>query len=126
MLDEFQRYLEARNLSDKTVRKHLSNIDFYINEYLLYEEVVPPAEGIDRIGNFLGYWFIRKALWSSVASIKENITSLKHFYIFLVREGVIDQDKLDEMKLEIKECKNDWFEAMQRYDDLTGDLDEIW
>jgi len=126
VLEGFRQYLEARNLSDKTVRRHVTNIDFYINEYLLDEGGISPAEGIDQISYFLGYWFIRKGGWSSAASIKENITSLKHFYTFLAGQGVIGRDKLDAMKLEIKECKNDWFEAMRKYEDMDNDLDDIW
>ena len=31
---------------------------------------------------FLGFWFIRKAMWASQSSIKGNATSLKKLYTF--------------------------------------------
>ena len=33
-----------------------------------------------KIPEFLGDWFIRKAMWSSPAYVKSNATSLKKFY----------------------------------------------
>jgi hypothetical protein len=65
-------------------------------------------------------------MWSSVSAIKENITSLKHFYTFLNSIGEIDSAQLTELKENIKEYKNDWFEASQRYDDPDADFDDDW
>ncbi len=31
---------------------------------------------------FLGYWFIKKAMWSSPVQIKSNAASLKKFFTF--------------------------------------------
>ena len=126
VLAGFRKYLEAKNLSDKTINKHTSNIDFYINEFLLYYEPIEPKEGIRQIGFFLGYWFIRKAMWASVTSIRENITSLKHFYTFLLLERKIKQHELDEMKREIKECKDDWLKTLKQFDDPDIGIDDIW
>jgi hypothetical protein len=36
MLDIFRESMQK--LSPKTADKHVSNVDFYINDYLLYEE----------------------------------------------------------------------------------------
>jgi len=52
-------------LSKKTIDKHVSNVDFYINDFLLYEDAIEAADGVSSMGMFLGYWFIRKAMWSS-------------------------------------------------------------
>ena len=40
---------DLSNLKPATIRRHLSNVDFYINEYLLYEEPLSFDEGIYRI-----------------------------------------------------------------------------
>ena len=37
---------DLSNLKPTTIRRHLSNVDFYINEYLLYEEPLSFDEGI--------------------------------------------------------------------------------
>lgn len=117
LLDEFQQYLIDKQLSVKTINKHTDNIDFYINGFLLYDEVLEAKQGARAIGHFLGYWFIRKAMWSSVAQINENATSLKKFYTFMYERGDIDKETLDELKDTIKEEKPEWLETMQRYDD---------
>ncbi|MCA1766510.1 MAG: hypothetical protein LC633_09770, partial [Desulfobulbaceae bacterium] len=102
------------------------NIEFYINDFLLYEEPLRPGEGVRQIDYFLGSWLIRKAMWASAAAIKENISSLKHFYTFMQKTGQISLDDLVEMKEEIKEGKKEWLDAVKKYDDLGTGLDDIW
>lgn len=126
VLEKFEAYLNSKNLSVNTIEKHSNNVSFFINEFLQYEEPLRPNEGINRVDYFLGNWFIRKAMWSSVSAIKENITSLKHFYRFLNSIGKIDSAQLSELNENIRENKNDWFEASQRYDDPDADLDDEW
>ena len=117
LLDQFQTWLKAKGLTEKTIYRHIFNVEFYINNFLLYESIIKPAEGSYSIGMFLGYWFIKKALWSSVNSIKENIASLKKFYTFMLEKSYISADKLNKMKEIIKDKKDGWFERMRRYDD---------
>jgi hypothetical protein len=81
LLADFEAWLKSSGLSDKTIGNHLSNIDFYINEYLLYEDAIEAKDGVHSISMFLGYWFIKKAMWASQTSIKNNATSLKKFYV---------------------------------------------
>jgi hypothetical protein len=127
LLEEFQTWLEAKGLTEKTIYRHISNVDFYINNFLLYEEIIKPAEGACDIGMFLGYWFIKKALWSSVNSIKENIASLKKFYTFMLEKSYISDYDLERLKEIIKEEKDEWFEKMRRYDDPSiTTMDEVW
>ncbi|MBJ7899352.1 MAG: recombinase [Cyanobacteria bacterium RI_101] len=127
LLNDFKSWLQSSNLSEKTINNHISNIDFYINEYLLYEDPVKPEEGIDSIDMFLGYWFIKKAMWASKSSIKSNATSLTKFYTFLLYKGLIDQDDLTELKATIKEEMPEWLETLKRYDDPSNeDMEDVW
>ncbi|MCO8297448.1 recombinase [Tetragenococcus halophilus] len=116
LLEEFQQWLIDKKLSVKTVNKHTDNIDFYINMFLLYYEPWEAKEGVPLVGNFLGDWFIRKAMWSSIAQIKENIASLKKFYTFMYERGDIDKDTLVYLKETIKEDKDEWISNMMDYD----------
>jgi site-specific recombinase XerD len=116
LLDAFQESMEAKKLSKKTVNKHVYNIDFYINEFLLYEEPQQPEDGIRRLNYFFSYWFIRKAMWASATSIKENITSLKKFYGFMEEKGRIEPRNYIEMLEEIKESKEEWLEGLRKHD----------
>jgi len=62
LLKQFASWLEAKQLTQKTIDNHLTNVDFYINEFLLYEYPI-------------SYWFIKKAIWASASSIKSNAAS---------------------------------------------------
>jgi len=126
ILDRFERSLKDNNLSRSTIDKHVGNIDFFINDFLLYYEPVSARDGVSHAGYFLGNWFIRKAMWASVASIKENITSIKKFYQFMCEIDEITKDDLAELMEEIKECREDWLENIRMYDDPDIDLEDIW
>jgi len=127
LLKEFESWLAEKNLSVKTIRKHISNVDFYINDFLLYGEAIEAADGVGNIGEFLGYWFIRKAMWASPTAIKENASSLKKFYQFMFEKGKISKESLDELKQTIKEDMPEWLATMERYDDPDiEDPEEIW
>lgn len=45
LLDEFENWLQEANLSERTIKKHIDNVDFYINEFLLYEDVTAAKDG---------------------------------------------------------------------------------
>ncbi len=127
LLDEFAKWLSAKRLSKLTSDKHCNNIDFYLNEYLLYEDAEKAEEGVHMVGMFLGYWFIRKAMWATKNSIKSNAVSLKKFYTFMLEKGKIEQEHLDDLKLEIKEEIPEWLATLSRYDNPhIDDPAEVW
>jgi len=124
LLSEFELSLKSSGLSENTINNHVSNIDFYVNEYLLYEDPIEAKDGVDAVGMFLGYWFIKKAMWASHSSIKGNATSLKKFYAFLYEKGLIEKEDLDDMKETIKEGMPEWLETLDRFDDLS--VEDVW
>lgn len=75
-------------------------------------------DGIEFIGDFLGDWFVRKAMWSSESSIKSNITTIKKFYLFMQHLNLISKDDLRRLNREIKESKDEWIAEVNRYNDL--------
>lgn len=79
-LEIFRKSLVGAGLSVKTITRHVDNVDFYLNVYLLAHDASPMPEGVDSVGPFLGDWFIRKCTWSSPTSIKQYAASLKKFY----------------------------------------------
>ena len=127
LLDDFADWLAAKGLSEGTGGKHCDNMGFYLDHFLLYEDAVPAEKGASEVGMFLGHWFIRKALWSSPASIKSNAASLKKFYTFMREKGKVTQEDLDFLKMEIKEQMPEWLATVTRYDDpAIDDPREIW
>ncbi len=127
LLKHFQKWLSDSKLSSTTVKKHVSNVDFYINEFLLNEDTIEAAEGVGSIGMFLGYWFIRKAMWASKAAIKANAASLTKFYQFMLETNKITSEALEQLKCRIKDGMPEWLGRMERYDDPNiEDPEEIW
>lgn len=120
LLTEFDGWLASSGLSEKTIAKHLSNIDFYINVYLLYEDAIEAKDGIGSVSMFLGYWFIRKAI-ASPTSIKSSAASIKKFYGFLVEKGLVDKNDLAELEVLIKRQMKDWVRAISRCNNFSDD-----
>ena len=127
LLDQFAASLTAGGLSAKTADRHVANVDFFVNEYLLYEDAVRPKDGWRMIDCFLGYWFIRKAMWASPASIRSNAASLKKFYAFLREKGIVDTVALAAVREAVKSGLPEWVATVKRYDDPTiTDMKEVW
>jgi len=124
LLMEFAEWLQSSGLSTKTIEKHVSNIDFYVNDYLLYDDAIEAKDGANFIGEFLGYWFIKKAMWANRTSIKSNAASLKKFYIFMLEKGLIDAEDLSDLKQTITESMPEWLATLERYDDLS--IEDVW
>ncbi len=126
LLDSFESWIRSKGVSEATAKKHRENIDFYINEFLLYEGPKHASESVDEVGMFLGYWFIRKAMWANEASVKTNATSLKKFYDFMLERGEVDPEAVKDMKERIKEDLPEWVATMKRYDDPSIDPEDVW
>lgn len=127
LLHDFAAWLRQQKLGDGTIKKHVENIDFYINHFLLYEDVREAHEGVSSVSLYLGYWFIKKAMWASAASIKGNAASLKKFYTFLHERSLVSAEELDQLKETIKEGMPDWLETLDRYDNPSiTDMREVW
>ncbi len=124
LLKEFGSWLILSGLSEKTIKNHISNIDFYINEYLLYEEAIEVVNGVNKVSMFLGYWFIKKVMWASKASIKSNAASLKKFYTFVNEKGLIDKEDLNDLMKMIKEEMPEWLEELDHYDNSS--IEDAW
>lgn len=122
LLSEFEKWLQNKKLSSKTINYHVGNIDFYINHYLLYYDVTPATEGWQEISGFLGDFFIRKTTWASKYTVKENIASLKKFYNFLNEIGKLSDADLNEFWEIIKDEKESWLKEIETYwDDIDDD-----
>ena len=114
----FEKWLKNDGLSKKTIDKHVSNVDFYINDYLCYYDAQDVKYGCYGISMFLGYWFIRKAAWSSCGNIKSNAASIKKFYSYMLAVNVIEQKDYNFLCETIKGDMPEWLEAMKEYDEM--------
>ena len=117
LLDDFVALLRRQRLAPRTINRHRDNVEFFINEFLLYEDAKRPAEGIGEVEAFLGDWFIRKAMWSIPRAIKSNATSLYKFYAFLAALNRVTPAELAELKQTIARRLPEWQARCERYSD---------
>ncbi|MES9858091.1 MAG: hypothetical protein ABW166_16040 [Sedimenticola sp.] len=77
---------------------------------MLHDEVIPAKEGVSSINGFFDYFFPRKAMWSSKASTRETVASLKKFYKCLAEIGLMEEFDYRFLLSEVKQNKEDWLE----------------
>jgi len=121
LLTNFEAWLTSSGLAPKTAAKHVSNIDFFINEYLMHEEPCEACEGVDQVSSYLGHWFILHAMWASPGSIRRNAASVKKFYAFMLENGLVSQQSVDDLAQMIKQEMPKWIAQVERYDDEMDD-----
>lgn len=123
-LDEFEQYLKETGLSKKTIENHLLNLDVYLNSYLARTENDildwSMEEGCYALDGFLGYYFIKKCMWSSPSQTRSCIAGIKKFYKFLFGKGAISKVAYNDMLQIIKEEKNNWIRACKEYNESIG------
>lgn len=115
-LDLFEKHLQEKGLTDKTIRNHYSNVEFYLNDFLCYYDIQPMEEGCDCISEFLGNWFIRKTTWASCATIKSTASSIKKFYQYMLELDEIDTNDYKTLCVSIKDNLEGWLEGLRRWD----------
>ena len=120
-LDEFEMWLDEAGLSDKTITRHIRNVGFFLNTYLLREDAYGMEEGCGRMDEFLGYFFIRKCMWSTPATIKQNAVSFKKFYKCMLEKGHIARQSYDVLLADIKTGMPMWLEDCEDYNNPSAD-----
>lgn len=108
-LDIFEKDLINTGLTNKTIKKHVSNVELYINDYLLREAPLKMEEGCGSIIDmFLGYFFIHKCLWSTPGTIKTTAASIKKFYKCMYEHGYVSKEDYNDLCSIIKESMELW------------------
>ncbi|NLV47439.1 MAG: recombinase [Clostridiaceae bacterium] len=118
-LTEFREDLLHAGLKDKTIDRHCKNVGFYINTYLMREEPLEMVCGTysDKITDFLGYFFIRKCMWSTPDTIKSTAASIKKFYHSMLQRGHIVESNYSELTSTIDDNIIEWLNDCEAYND---------
>lgn len=90
-----------------------------INNYLNYYDITTMEEGTHEVYMFLNDWFIRKCLWSSKSSIKENAASIKKFYQCMNEKKYITDENYNALCKTIKDNMDVFLESMKKFDNGT-------
>ncbi len=116
ILDGFRAWLEQSGFTEKTVKNHVDNIDFFTKYLVYYEplEKLDEAAGID-VSMFLSDWFPRKALWSSVSSVKSYMASFKKFFQWMGETGRVSPETVDDVLSTLKEGRDKFLESVAEY-----------
>ena len=105
ILDGFETWLRQSGLSKPTIRDHVDNMRFFSRYLLLYayslRRLDEATEG--SVYDFLEYWFPRKALWSSVSSMKVYLASFKKFYKWMGATGLVSPQTVEDVLSTLKE-----------------------
>ena len=122
IFDGFRVWLKKTGLTEKTVSKHIQNVDF-LAEYLFYYEPLYKLDEADSVDvySFLADWYPRKAMWASVSSTKSYMGSFRKFFKFLVEGKRVDKEIEDDVRKMLKERKEEILDAVD-----FGDDDEDW
>lgn len=118
-INEFENWLTEKGLATKTIKKHLNNVDLYINMYLNYYDITKAEDGMNQIYLFLKGWFIEKCLWSSKNSLKETAASIKKFYQYMSENNYVSSEDYKDMCILIKDNMNDFLEQVDAFDNGT-------
>ncbi|MEG1567522.1 MAG: hypothetical protein RR347_07550, partial [Anaerovoracaceae bacterium] len=105
------------------IEMHLFNVEFYINTFLNDINLLPMDQGFGKIAEFLGYWYIRNAMWSTCQSIKDSSVGIKKFYKCMMENNKIDGCDYKMLCGTIKTCMPEWLLAMEEYNDFDSDDD---
>lgn len=121
LLELFENDMTKKGLSQKTINRHVSNVDYYINEYMLREDATPMEKGVGMLDMYLGYFFIRKCIWSTPNSIKGTAASIKKFYKCMLEHGKIEKEGYEYLCSVIKENMEEWRSTCTIYNDPDMD-----
>ena len=110
----FEQELLNAKLSPKTIRTHIANVGFYINDYLLRQPLEMKC-GCLEIDEFLGYFFIHKCMWSTPGNIKTTAASIKKFYKCMKEHGHVCEGDYQSLCEDIKENMSEWQENCARF-----------
>lgn len=118
-MKEFEEWLKEKSLSDKTIKKHLSNVNLFINDYLNYYDVETAEEGINSVYSFLSGWFIEKCMWATPYTTKEEAASIKKFYAYMSEKGYVEKEDYKFLCEELKDSMDEILDTLEAFDNGT-------
>lgn len=118
-IKEFEEWLKEKSLSDKKIKKHISNVDIFINDYLNYYDIETAEEGITSVYSFLNGWFIEKCMWATPYTTKEEAASIKKFYAYMSEKGYVEKEDYKFLCEELKDSMDEILDTLEAFDNGT-------
>lgn len=117
LLELFEKDMLKDGLTEKTIHRHLTNVDFYLNTFLLREDICSMEDGLYMLSQFLGNFFIRKCMWSTPGTIKSTAASIKKFYKCMLNHGKIEKEDYSSLCSLIRDEMDIWQADCEAYND---------
>src|SRR3989339_1924859 len=83
LLKKFEEYLLHKNISKKTIKRHINYVELYINDYLAIDEEETPEKIEGYTLDTFFEWCIDKWIFNTVSELLTAIISIDIFYEFL-------------------------------------------
>ena len=111
---------DLHGLAHKSIKRHLQNVDFFLNTYLLFDEANPLSmqDGVNAIDDFLGY-FLEEKTYFTDSTKRSFITSLRKFYKSMAKYGKISAEEYNEVEDALKFGSAEYRELLK---DLTNEF----
>lgn len=89
---------DLHGLAPKTIKRHLQNMDFFLNTYLVFDETHPLTmeEGVTAIDDFLCYFLEFKTFFTD-STKRSVVASLRKFYKSMVTHGKITPEQYEDV-----------------------------
>lgn len=95
---------DISNLKQKTINTHLETAEWYVNYYLMVNDLTI-EDGVKNLDDF----FYNEVI-GSLGGIKQICTSIKKFYHSMYKHGIIGKDNYNSLCAEIKKNLPRWTE----------------
>lgn len=117
LIQAFRDWRAGQGAGAEELEAHEFNLDFYLNHYLQFGSSRGAADGAspDLVRDFLGDFFVHKAMWTDVEEQKSSIASLLAFYCWLEDKGEVPPGSCRGLTELVEAEKEAWFAAMDRY-----------
>ena len=121
----FKDEMAENNLPKKTIKDQASDVDFFLNEFLLREDPIPMEEGASNLNGFFSY-VIRKCMWSTPENIETMADSLKKFYKCMMDHGEVDEDLYEIIEEEIDSRVRIWQIQWRAWNDPNKKIESVF
>ena len=118
--DLFEEEMKKEGLSNKTIKRHLRNAEFYVNHFVNHYEVYDMNKGCYELDTYFGPFYKNLKPDFTVYTLKENVSSIKKFYKTMYKHNLIDHKDYDELISTTKIMMDEWLECCQ--EDFTIDV----
>ncbi len=113
-MDIFENYMKKERLSKRTIRKHMSNIDMFLEYYLTYDMPNHMSWGCYDVNAYFDDFIIRKTSYSTLEDVRSIISTLNKFYKLMYELRYITVEDYMEYLNVVKDRKRYWEMVMYK------------